>query len=459
MFNSLKSRLWLTFSLIIILLLIAVGLGVLVTLRNNPLIYRQPLAQLEATLNTTSELNAGENERDFQIFLLKTVSERSGMRLALYTPDGKLVADSTTQPNNRIELTTPLADSAPGEVNFITDTRGRSWLYSIKQVNTRLFLLAASPKPRIPLALILKDDVFKPLIWAGIYAMLAAIALAILLGNWVEAPLQKLVDQSEAVSRGEAQPVPPEGPVEVRRLFAAFNSMVARLNASQQSQRDFIANVSHELKTPLTSIQGFAQAILDQETAPSKETGKSARIILDEAQRMHKMVLGLLTLARLDAGIASIKTDSVDLQSLLQNVLEKLTPQAKAAGIILDHNLDPVPEIRADAENLTQVFVNLVENGIKYSSRGDRVCITCHQAGKLIEIHVRDHGVGIPLKDQTRIFERFYQADKARRGGPKRGVGLGLSIASQLVKAMGGSISVESAPASGSDFMVKLPIA
>ncbi len=127
--------------------------------------------------------------------------------------------------------------------------------------------------------------------------------------------------------------------------------------------------------------------------------------------------------------------------------------------MILDQDLDPVPEILADAENLTQVFVNLVDNAIKYSNRGGQVRVSLHQMDDLIEVHVRDNGRGIPLKDQARIFERFYQADKARSGGPKRGVGLGLSIASQLVKAMGGTISVESEPAGGCDFMVKLPVA
>jgi two-component system OmpR family sensor kinase len=459
MFNSLKSRLWLTYSLIIILLLITVGLGVLVTLRNNPLLYRQPLRQLETAVDTTSTVIARVTDPMVFKSQIQTASERSGIRLALYELDGKLVADSAALSGNRIELTVPRNDSIPGEVNFINDIRGRSWLYSLKQISGRHYLLAASLKPRIPLALLLKDELFKPLVRAGGLAMLAAIALAILLGNWVEAPLQKLVNQSEAVSRGEARPIPLEGPSEVRRLFTAFNSMVSRLNASQQSERDFIANVSHELKTPLTSIQGFAQAILDQQPAALPETVKSASIILDEARRMNKMVMGLLTLARLDAGIASMKAEVVNLQALLQNVLEKLTPQAKAAGVVLDQDLGPVPEILADAENLTQVFVNLVDNGIKYSKQGGQVRVSLHQMDDLIEVHVRDNGRGIPLEDQARIFERFYQADKARSGGPKRGVGLGLSIASQLVKAMGGTLSVESESAGGCDFMVKLPLA
>jgi two-component system OmpR family sensor kinase len=459
MFNSLKSRLWLTYALIIVLLLTAVGVGVLMILRNNPLLYRQPLIQLEGVANNTTILLAGTNDPAILKSQIKTAAGETGLRLALYQPDGKLIADSDEMSGTHFELIPPLIPSTAGEVRFVGDARGRNWVYTIKQIDNRYFLLAATRQPRLPLQLILRDELFKPLARAGLFAMLAAIALAILLGNWVEAPLQKLAKQSAAVSRGTAQPITPEGPAEVRQLFGAYNDMVTRLNASQKSQRDFVANVSHELKTPLTSIQGFAQAILDQKPVPPDETGQSARVILDEAQRMNKMVMGLLTLARLDAGIEASKKEAVDLQALLRNVLEKLAPQAQTAGVSLNEELESIPPLLADGENLTQVFVNLVENAIKFSNKGDQVWVTCHQVNHEVEVHVRDNGQGIPHEDQTRIFERFYQADKARSGGPKRGIGLGLAIASQMVKAMGGSITVESEPGAGCDFMVKLSIA
>jgi signal transduction histidine kinase len=459
MFSSLKSRLWLTYTVIIVLILVAVGIGVLATLRNNPLLYRQPLIQLEevarntaARLSTTTDIGILTSE-------VQTAAVISRNRLAIYRSDGSLVIDSDELPGAQLELTLPLSDNNTGEVRFIKDIRGRYWIYTLKQIDHDTFLLAAIRQPRLPLLQLLREDLFKPLVRAGLYAMLAAIALAILLGNWVEAPLHKLAERAKAVSHGDAQPIQPEGPSEVRQLFIAFNDMTARLNASQQSQRDFIANVSHELKTPLTSIQGFAQAILDEKPTPAKETSQSARIILDEARRMNKMVLELLTLARLDAGILSSRKEMIDLQALLRNVLEKLSPQARSSGVRLEEELERVVEITGDGENLTQVFVNLIENAIKYSKRGGRVLVTCCQQEDRVEIHVYDNGPGIPATDQARIFERFYQTDKSRSGGPGRGVGLGLAIAKQLLTSMGGTISVESAPASGSDFMVKLPIA
>ncbi len=145
MFNSLKSRLWLTYALIIILLLIAVGLGVLVTLRNNPLLYRQPLGQLEAAINTTSTMIAGVND-PMVIKVADPNSYLSGLASAWHFMSwmANWSLTALALPGNRIELTVPLRDSIPGEVNFINDVRGRSWLYSLKQVNERHYLMAAS---------------------------------------------------------------------------------------------------------------------------------------------------------------------------------------------------------------------------------------------------------------------------------------------------------------------------
>jgi len=458
MFTSLKSRLWLTYALMIALVLGAVGIGVLLSLRKSPLVYRQPLTQLEAVVNSTvSLINTNPNATGLKS-ILKSESLKTKTRLAIYQPDGVLVFDSDILPGDRLTLSAPLDASAPGEVRFTDDLKKRGWLYTLKPINDQLYLLAAGRLPRLPLLLILRDELFTPFVRAGLLAMLLAVALAIILGNWVEAPLLKLAQQAAAVTRGDAQPIPMEGPTEVRQLSGTFNEMVTKLNASQQSQRDFIANVSHELKTPLTSIQGFAQAILDQSSPLPDETRQSARIILDEAHRMNRLVMGLLTLARLDTGMTESRKEAVDLEALLRNVLERLAPQAQSAQVALIDRIELVPEIMADPESLSQIFTNLIDNAIKYSKKDGKVTVTCQQRGSELEVHILDTGVGIPLRAQARIFERFYQIDKSRRGGAKRGVGLGLAIASQFVKSMGGIITVQSEPGKGSDFMVKLPI-
>jgi two-component system OmpR family sensor kinase len=458
MFNSLKSRFWLTYTVLIVILLVAVGIGVLLALRNNPQLYRQPLTELEMVARSTTILLSENHDPVKMKYVLNNESSKTNTRLILFRADGSLIFDSDPLPGARLAISTPFKSSSPGEVRFITDNRGRDWVYTVVSVDNQSYLLAATRQPRLPLILLLRDELYTPMVRAGLLGMLLSIALAMILGNWVEAPLIKLSRQVSAVTRGDAQPISLEGPAEVRQLIGSFNEMVTRLNASQQSQRDFIANVSHELKTPLTSIQGFSQAILDQTTTTPDETRQSARIILDEAQRMNKLVMGLLTLARLDAGMNEASSESVDLAVILRTVMERLTPQAQSFGITLVDEIEPVPEILADGENIKQVFVNLVDNDIKYSFNGGKVILKCRQQGPEVEVHIIDTGMGISKQDLARIFERFYQIDKSRRGGEKRGVGLGLAITGQLIHSMGGSVTVQSEPGAGSDFMVKLPI-
>ena len=137
--------------------------------------------------------------------------------------------------------------------------------------------------------------------------------------------------------------------------------------------------------------------------------------------------------------------------------MRKFEPQARQAQVTLAEQVQPLPSIRGDADRLAQVFSNLVDNALKFTPAGGRVTLAAAQAGDQIEVKVSDTGAGICLEDQAHIFERFYQADKSRRGGAGRGVGLGLAIARQVVEAQGGSIHLYSIPGRGTDFVVRLP--
>jgi signal transduction histidine kinase len=245
----------------------------------------------------------------------------------------------------------------------------------------------------------------------------------------------------------------------VKDLAHSINEMTRRVEVSQQSQRDFIANISHELKTPLTSIQGFAQAIQDGTVSAPEALQQAAGVIISEAGRMYDLVMDLLSLARLDAGTADLRTDPVDLNELLNNVADKFIPQARKAQVTLQTRLDPLPTIQGDSDRLAQVFNNLIDNAIKFTPAGGSVQISAAPLAKGVEVKVADTGIGIAPADQQRIFERFYQADKSRRGGSHRGVGLGLAIARQIIQAHGGSLTVRSQPGQGSEFSVRLPAA
>jgi two-component system sensor histidine kinase ResE len=179
-------------------------------------------------------------------------------------------------------------------------------------------------------------------------------------------------------------------------------------------------------------------------------------VIHDEASRMHRMALDLLELARMDAGIADFKRQPVDLANLLRSLVEKFAPQAHQAQVNLELQIDPLPSIFGDEDHLTQVFTNLVDNALKYSPTGGQVRLHAQQTGPQVEISISDTGAGIPPDELPRIFERFYQTDKARSSG-RRGVGLGLTIAREIVLAHGGRLNVRSNPGQGSTFTVTLP--
>lgn len=261
-----------------------------------------------------------------------------------------------------------------------------------------------------------------------------------------------------SIAEGNFIEVPIEGPKEIQQLASTMNEMNRKVTSSLQSQRDFVANVSHEFKTPLTSIQGFAHAIYEGAVDTEEKRRKAAGVILSETDRLNSLVNELLVLAKLDAGMIEMELAQIDMNQVIDNLLEKFQYQIENAQLTVHKEYRLKRHILADGEQISQVFSNLIDNAIKYSKEGGAIMIKTGQAGAFARIEVCDTGIGISLEDRKRIFERFYQVDKSRKGGPDRGVGLGLAIAHQIVQSHGGIIEVESEKNKGSTFVVKLPL-
>jgi two-component system sensor histidine kinase ResE len=320
-------------------------------------------------------------------------------------------------------------------------------------------LVVAAPRPRVPVLSIFADDFFGPIIQAGGIALLLSLILAFALSRWVADPLQQVVAAAQNYPADDLKPVPPRGPREVQDLTRAFNAMVGRVHASQKSQRDFVANVSHELKTPLTSIQGFAQAILDDTASTPEARRQAAQIIYDESGRMHRMALDLLDLARLEAGTADLQMSNVDMSVLLQGIIDKFTPQAQRATITLRLNLpNDLPSVTGDGDRLAQVFTNLVDNALKFTPANGTITLSAKKAGGEMEASVTDSGIGVGKEALPHLFDRFYQVDPSRAGGEKHGAGLGLAIVKEIVEAHGGKIGVRSQAGQGTTFVIHLPL-
>jgi signal transduction histidine kinase len=214
------------------------------------------------------------------------------------------------------------------------------------------------------------------------------------------------------------------------------------------------------LKTPLTSIQGFAQAILDDTADTPEARQQAAQIIYDEAGRMHRMALDLLDLARLEAGTADLKMSPVDVDVLLLNIVEKFRRMAQTTGVNLQVRVpEKLPVLIGDGDRLAQVFTNLVDNALKFTPANGSVTLQAVKVGTEMEISITDTGIGIPKEALPRLFDRFYQVDPSRAGGERHGAGLGLAIVQEIIQAHGGKISVRSEVGRGTTFVIHLPLA
>ena len=458
MFSSLRTRLWLTYALLIVTALLVVVVIFFIYLLNNPLVYRQTSQRLEAVQTILLE-----NQADWanlpQTELKKELKQQDklfGVRLMIVSPDRQIIADSRAGISPKLE--TRFIMRLIRQNQTATDSQNKPWLFTFAKLDNGNFLVTTLPRPTATLLSVLSDELLPPFLIGGALALILSLFLAFWVARWVAAPLQRVVSATRAFGGGEAKPLPLQGPSEIRELVGAFNGMTARVQAGQKAQRDFVANVSHELKTPLTSIQGFSQALLDG-TAESPEAQKqSAQVIYNEAGRMYRMVLGLLDLARLDAGIADLKHQPVDLTVLLNSLGERFGMQAQRNGITLEIQSTALPPVTGDGDRLAQVFINLVDNALKFTPFGGTVRVKAASLGDAVEISVSDSGVGIPAEALPHIFERFYQVDSSRARGAHDGAGLGLAIVAEIIKAHGGTINVRSLPGQGTIFTVRLPL-
>jgi two-component system, OmpR family, sensor histidine kinase SenX3 len=237
---------------------------------------------------------------------------------------------------------------------------------------------------------------------------------------------------------------------------AAFVRDVSEARRIESVRRDFVANVSHELKTPIGALLLLAETMAaETDAGPMRQLAKR---LLGEADRLARIVDDLLDLSQIEAQEAPTR-DSVPVDSLLHEAAERMYAAAEAAGIPLRVAVaDPHIVVTCDRTQVLSAITNLIDNAVKYSEPGDPVELDAVEEGRFAAITVRDHGIGIPSRDLERIFERFYRVDRAR-SRTTGGTGLGLSIVRHVAQAHGGDVTVDSREGEGSIFRFRLPLA
>jgi signal transduction histidine kinase len=306
------------------------------------------------------------------------------------------------------------------------------------------------------------DQLTHSLIGANLTALVLLILLVAYEARRLLLPLRRVSQMTQSLSisdLGEKQIEVPHAPQEVQELVKTFNMLLHRLSeawqqqeAAAEQQRQFVSNVSHELRTPLTIVRGYLDSVLRRGQALTDSQQEALSIASAETNHTIRILKDLLDLARADDGYMTYKPELFVLNDAAMEVI-KLAEQVNQRKVVLEAS-ELVP-VYADPHRLKQVLVNLVENSIKYSNADAPVTIKLEQQERHALIHICDRGFGIPLKHQSRIFERFYRIDEARsRSG---GTGLGLALVKTFVEGMGGNITVCSTPNQGSTFTVVLP--
>jgi signal transduction histidine kinase len=467
---SLRMRLILSYVLIIVLCLGIVAASLVVLLGDQ--INRLAMARLADTaLPIYVQFRAaarGQVPLNQAWTNLQEMSQETGTYIFLLDAEDTVLKqavpkDNSWTPPSKLEIPKPPTDrptpyrgtyTAPDGERFIFVAQPLAGLFRPTNPPNPETLVLAVPRSQ---ALAIWADFAKPFLWAGLVALAVSILIAVVLARSVYVPIRRVTNAAEEIARGNyEQQVPVDGPKEVKGLAKSFNQMSKQVKHSQQMLRDFVADVSHELRSPLTSIKGFAQAMVDG-TAKGKEAQlKAATVIEDESKRMMRLVEELLEFSRLESGQVTMVKEPVDLKELLQQCHEIFSMHAEEKDIKLKTDIEPLPPVIGDIDRLEQVFSNLLDNALKHTPTGGDVSIIArHTNPNFAEISITDTGPGIPAEQMQHVFERFYRADP--KAG-KAGAGLGLAIARQIVLAHGGDIMAKSTLGKGTEFVVRLPV-
>lgn len=297
--------------------------------------------------------------------------------------------------------------------------------------------------------------------WEVLLAGALAAGIALVIARWVARGMtQPLRDMAQAARRMEtgdySQRVYTSSRDEVGQLAQAFNRMSAELDQLERLRRDLVANVSHELKTPISALRAHLENLLDGVERPDPET---LQVMLAQSERLGRLVDQLLDLSRLESGDVPLHREEVALAPLVSEVLSEIEVAGAGRGVELDGAVpEDLPAVFADRERIHQVLFNLLDNAVRFTPSGGRVTVSADGHNGSVDVHVADTGPGIPPEHLPRLFERFYRADLAR-SQKDGGTGIGLAIARSVVEAHGGRIWADSRPGEGSVFTFELPVA
>lgn len=297
------------------------------------------------------------------------------------------------------------------------------------------------------------------LVYIGVTVLIWAVLMSFQFARSISNPLQKIGNAAITLAGGDySQRVEVNREDEIGQLASNFNFMGKKLEDHQRLQREFVANVSHELKTPLTSIRGFVKALRDGVYEDEDSPQEYCDIIMSEVDRMNRLVADLLELSQIESEIAKFQMRSFDLEQLAQHTANIFVPILNKGDYRIQVNVEEVGPVYGDPDRIGQVLINLIRNAIKHSEVGSTVWVHAFSVDDMVRVEVKDQGCGIPEEELEQIWIRFHKVDKARTRtfDNEDGTGLGLAIVKQIIERHGGIVDVESKVGQGSTFSFTL---
>lgn len=306
------------------------------------------------------------------------------------------------------------------------------------------------------------EEVNKRLIIISLIIMLALIVSLVLVyisGMYfiqsIVRPVQKISEVAARIAEGDLNvAIEVKSDDEIGELSEAINNMIKELKASDKMKNDFISIVSHELRTPLTAIKGWGETLLDVGNTDEEITKRGVSVIIRESDRLAELLDELLDFSRIQTGSLSLRIEKMDALAELDEAVYVFKERAKREGMELNYAVTDMPmPMNGDPDKIKQVFVNILDNAIKYSSQGGRIDVTADVNKNMLSVSIADTGCGIAPDDLPRVTERFFKSNISVRGS-----GIGLAVCDEIVKRHGGTITFESELGSGTTVTVNLPI-
>lgn len=394
--------------------------------------------------------------------MIGMMAELNGVDVVLFDQSGKSVMETNM-------YNPPIIDSlVPEDIQQLSNhiflskeemnKAGERYFLKVSRLNGDSFSGAIGIISSVESAMEAVDQIQSLLILAGVGALFIAVGITYIISRRLSQPLLQIENAARRMAEGDLDvKVDVISDDETGSLARTINELGDELKRYRDTRSEFFANISHELRTPITYLEGYSQVLADGLVESEDEKSKYLLIIHQEARRMKGLVEDLFELSKMEEGKISFNKEWIDLSEALQHVLYKVGPRITEKGLILEQDImKGIPYILGDGNRMEQIFFNLLDNAVRYTIKGF-IRVNIFRDSSHVIITIMDTGLGIPKEELPFVFERFYRVEKSR-SREFGGTGLGLAIVKKLVELQDGHIEIKSEVNQGTTFMIKFPI-